>query len=97
MVKKIKKIKRRHRFRQWAFSFALFAMALWLISSIFLRSYQVSIAVETQNTQRKIQSLMKQNESLQIDIQRLSSYDRIVSLAKSDGFKLIQQNVITIP
>ncbi|HBS91444.1 MAG TPA: hypothetical protein DEA51_03120 [Erysipelotrichaceae bacterium] len=97
MAKTIKRRIKKHRIRKFVI-LTLFPLAMMgsLASNLFLRNYQVSLEVATQNTQRQITAVTKENESKKMEIARLSNYDRVVAIAKENGFTLVQQNVITI-
>ncbi len=85
-----------HRWRAWVLTLFMIAMTLQLTSAIILRAYQTSLSVQIQQTERKVAQLRVENESLNVDIQRLSNYNRIVTMASEQGYSAENQNVITV-
>jgi len=96
MAKKKVIKKKVHRWRAWVLTIFMIAVILQLASAIFLRSYQTTLSVQIQKTERKVAQLSVENESLNVDIQRLSNYNRIVTMASELGYSAENQNVITI-
>ncbi len=94
---KAKTIKKKvHRWRGWVLTLLFIAITLQVGSAILLRAYQTSLSVQIQRTQRQINVMHTQNEALNVDIQRLSNYNRIVAMANEEGYSAVNQNVITI-
>lgn len=93
--RRVKKV-RKHIYRQFVFSLFFFALVLYGVSALFLRSYQATLIVQIQSTENKIAQIKTQNEAISMDIAKLSNYDRIVAMASDQGFSSVHQNVITI-
>lgn len=72
------------------------AVVLSLASSLFLRSYNNSLSVNVQRIDVQIAKLVEENEEYQIQIQTLSSRDRVTSIAASGGLEMNQDNITTI-
>lgn len=96
MAKKKTLKKKVHRWRAWVLTLFMISIALQLTSAIILRSYQTNLSVQIQRTERKVAQLQVENESLNVDIQRLSNYNRIVTMASEHGYTAENQNVITV-
>lgn len=96
MAKKTSIKKKVYRWRVWVVYLFVFAIILQIGSAILLRSYQSSLSVKIQQTERKIANLQSENESLNVDIQRLGNYNRIVAMANEEGYSSVNQNVITV-
>ncbi len=96
MAKKTTIQKRIHRWREWVLYLFLLAVTLQIASAILLTAYQANLSVQIQKTQRQISHMQTQNEALSVDIQRLSNYNRIVAMASEEGYRAVNQNVITI-
>lgn len=94
-VKKIKKIRRINYFNISLFVF-LISISLYVASNLFLRSYQTTISIKTQNTVAQINQLSAENQALEVEIARLSNYDRIIAFANEAGLTLVQGNVVSI-
>ena len=73
-----------------------FSAILYLFSAIFLRSYNNSLSTRTQSINADIVTLQAQNDALQVDIETLSSSDRVEGIAASNGMKRNQDSIITI-
>ncbi len=67
-----------------------------LTSSLFLRSYNNSLSVQTQRIEEKIVALKSENEAIQTQIQTLSSRDRVTAIAEDAGMEMNQDNVVTV-
>jgi cell division protein FtsL len=94
-IKKVKKIKRINYFNCSLVVF-LISISLFVASNLFLRSYQTTLSFKTQNTIALVNRLGAENEALEVEIARLSNYDRIIALAKEEGLTLVQGNVVSI-
>ena len=70
--------------------------ALYLCSSVGLRTYNSYLNVQKQDYERQIAALQKDNEVAQMEVNQLSTYDRIMEIAAKDGMKSYNGNVITV-
>lgn len=97
MAKKITRVKRR-RLRIEGLCILSFSLAIvaWMFSSIFLRAYNVQLSVAIQQTQTEIVHLNQSIEILNVEIQNLSSKDRVMAIAKEAGLSVIQENVTIV-
>lgn len=97
MAKKITRIKRKRIKLQGvlilAFIFALFS---FLSSSIFLRAYNVQLSVQIQSVKNEIVLLEQSNDVLTVEIQSLSSKERVMAIATDAGLRVNQENVVMI-
>lgn len=97
MAKKITRIKRKHIKLQGllvlVFTFALIA---YIASSIFLRAYNVQLTVQIQSVRNEIVLLEQSNSVLSVEIQSLSSKERVMAIALDDGLSVNQENVVMI-
>lgn len=90
---------RRKRRLNWdgIISFTFFVTCfLYLMSSIFLRSYNSYLNVQLQEYEIEIANLSKSNETAQMEVNQLSTYDRILDIAADAGMKAYSDNVITV-
>ena len=74
----------------------MFSVMLYLISSLFLRSYNNMLSTKKQNIEIEIAAIEKENDAVKIEIQTLANHDRINQMAVLNGLDLDQDNVITI-
>jgi cell division protein FtsL len=94
-IKKIKKLRRINYFNVSIFVF-LISISLYVGSNLFLRSYQTTLSLKTQQTLAQVNQLSAENEALEVEIARLSNYDRIIAFANEAGLTLVQGNVVSI-
>lgn len=94
-IKKVRKIRRINYFNI-SLGIFLFSISSFVASNLFLRSYQTTLSMKTQNTVAQVNRLSAENEALEVEIAQLSNYDRIIALAKEEGLTLVQGNVISV-
>lgn len=73
-----------------------FSAILYLGSSLFLRSYNNSLSTKKQSIDSQIATIETQNDAVQVEIQTLSSSDRVDQIAANNGMSRNQSNVTTI-
>lgn len=91
----MKKRKRRINWKRISMMIFSFSAIMYLLSSVFLRSYNSELNVKKQNYQEQIAALNKDNESAQMEVNQLSTYDRISAIASADGMS-VTSNIITV-
>lgn len=97
MAKKITRIKRKHIKLQGVLILAFtFALISFITSSIFLRAYNVQLSVSIQSVRNEIILLEQSNEVLNVEIQSLSSKERVMAIATDAGLSVNQENVVMI-
>ncbi|MDI9519057.1 MAG: hypothetical protein WBH68_03325 [Erysipelotrichaceae bacterium] len=96
MAKIVKRKKRRVRFQSLTLVFFIFSGFLYLLSSLFLRSYNNSLSLKKQTILSEIAALELENEAIEVVIQNLSTRDRVETIANDNGLTLNQNNIITI-
>ena len=73
-----------------------FCSAIYLASALFLRTYNNALTSEIQETQKEISLLEMQNESINLEIARLASMDRVDEIASNNGLSRNTDNIIRI-
>ncbi|MCI6271561.1 MAG: hypothetical protein MR601_01295 [Erysipelotrichaceae bacterium] len=97
MAKLVKtKKKKTLKFQNFSFFFTFVSGFMYLISSLFLRSYNNSLSLKKQSIISQINTIEVENEAINIAIQNLSTRDRVVAIANENGLNLDQNNIITI-
>ena len=96
MAIRIKKTKKTIRIQAFAALVFTFVLMMYLLSSVVLRSYNVSMSVAIQNKTDECAQMHTQNKTLSKEIQRLSDYDRVMAIAKEAGLGLNGNNVIEL-
>lgn len=90
---------RKHRSLKFeGFASLVFALALtsYLLSSVFLRAYNVHLSVERQNIQNLCAQTQLANNVLSADIQNLGSKDRVMAIATEEGLTANQDNIVLV-
>jgi len=97
MAKIVKRKKRKNpRLPRIAVSLFLFSVVSYLGSALFLRTYNNSLSTQKQDIDSKIAAIETQNDAVKVEIQTLSTRDRVDSIASDNGLSLDQDNIITI-
>jgi cell division protein FtsL len=97
MAKKITRIKRKRLKLQGVFGLAFtIALFAYIASSIFLRAYNVQLTVQIQSVRNEIVLLEQSNEVLSVEIQSLSSKERVMAIALDAGLSVNQENIVMI-
>ena len=90
-----KETKKRYKLK---FKFVFFALSLctYLFTRTFLTARNASLSKQYQENQEKILQLTKEAETLKLDVQNLSTYDRIKMVTDNSDMSLNQNNVVNI-
>ena len=67
-----------------------------LASALFLRSYNNSLSTQKQAIDSQIATLQTSNDAVKVEIQTLSTRDRVETIASDNGLSLNQNNIITV-
>lgn len=96
-IVKVKKAKKR-KFDVLRLSMTVFFLSLSaaLLSTLFLRSYNNELSTKKQKIDSQIATIQTQNDAVKVEIQTLSSSDRVDEIALGDGMSRNQSNVTTI-
>jgi len=95
---KIVKRKKKRKIRLVSFSLSLFMFSAvcYLASALFLRSYNNSLSTQKQAIDSQIATLQTSNDAVKVEIQTLSTRDRVETIASDNGLSLNQNNIITV-
>lgn len=97
MAKKVKRVRsKRFSISRTIRTLFIATAVLFVISALFLRSYNVNLSVSKQNVDKRILEISKENQTLASDIQVLSAYTRVAAIAQQEGLSLIQDNIVTV-
>lgn len=93
-----KLVKKKKKLRLEGFAAALFFIAALfsVSSSLFLRTYNNSLSAQKQSIGRQISALQTENDALKVEVQSLSTRDRVTDIAQQDGMAQNQNNIVTI-
>ena len=94
-MKRKKVQKRKRRLTMFGFALTLLVVSLMasIVSGLFLRNYNNSLVMKIEDTKRETALLNEENEQLSIDIQTLSSKDRVYEIASAAGLEKQENNV----
>jgi len=95
-MKKIVKKRKKVRFESLITKTFFFTMVLYLLTSVFLRSYNASLNVKLDQCDSTIAALTQENEMVQIEVNKLSKFERIMSITSSNGMTSYNDNVIVV-
>jgi len=94
MSRKVIKVKRKRI--NLSFVVLLLSFLIYVATRTFLGSYNVTLGIKYQQNLDRILELSKQSESLRLDVQNLSSYDRIRELVDNGDMYYNANNVIDL-
>ena len=90
------KILRRIRYVRVLGILAIMSSALYITSSLLLQSYNNDLSMQIQSIKNDITTIQETNDALKINIQSLSSNNRVQEIANDAGLSLNQNNIISI-
>ena len=96
MKTKNTKIRRRICWDNLAVVLFLVTGAAYLACSLFLRSYNNILSAKKQEIESQIAVLETQNAAIRVDINTLSTSERVTRMTEGSGLKMDQNNIITI-
>lgn len=74
----------------------IFSFILYLTSALFLRTYNVSLSRQLQTCNAEIETYTRSNAAISIEIQQLSTMDRVMAIADEENMTQSPDNVVTI-
>ena len=92
----VKKKKRRINLFRLSIGLFFISAAAALFSSLFLRSYNNSLSTQKQSIDSQIATIQTQNDAVKVEIQTLSTRERVDNIANENGLSLNQDNIVTI-
>lgn len=97
MARNTKRRKRRRvKFEMVAIAYFSLACLVYLLSSIFVKSYNNTLTSQVQSLQASIIKTQQENDALSVEVNTLTTRDRVTGIAAEDGLTLDQDNIITI-
>jgi len=94
MTIRIKKTRRKLKLEAVGALILVLSGMTFLLTSIVLRSINVSMSVALQNRSQELATLESQNKALAKEIQTLSDFERVAAIAKEAGLTLNNANVV---
>ena len=96
MKKGVKRKRRRIRLKGLAIVVFVCSFVLWLATTLFVNTLEVSLTMKIQKLNEELESLAKENQTLNFEIQSLENKDRIYEVAQTANMDQIQDNIISI-
>ncbi len=96
MKKKNKKKMRRLNLVGFTVIFTLSAGLFYLGTQLFLRTKNNTLSAQKQSIEREIAQIETQNDAIKVEIQTLSTRERVDNIATENGLSLNQDNIVTI-
>lgn len=96
MKKIVRKRKRKFGLSQFATTFLFFSAIAYVVSALFLRSYNNNLSTKKQQIDAQIAQLQVQNDAVAVEVNTLNNRDRVNSIASDDGLSMDQSNIVTI-
>ena len=90
------KILKRIKYNRLLSLFTFLSFTLYLFTCLFLQSYNNDLSMQLQSIKGDIVTIQDTNNSLKINIQSLSSNNRVQDIAGEAGLSLNQNNIISI-
>lgn len=90
---KKKKVRRINKFYIFLFGFALIAE---IITSLFVGTINIKLQYELEDKQARVKELKEENSKLKLTISSLSTKERILTIATSEGLSLNEDNLISL-
>lgn len=95
-MNKPKKTRKKIKLLSFTAFLFIFSASLYLASSLFLRTYNNSLSAKKQSVERQIAEVETQNSAVEVEIQTLSTRERVDNIASENGLSLNQDNIVTI-
>ena len=97
MAKIVKKTKKRKiKIEGIATLFLVFSLCSVLFSSLFIRTQKNHLTMKIEDIEAECATLKESNSQLSIEIQNLTSKDRVYEVASNDGLTQDTTNVVNI-
>jgi cell division protein FtsL len=88
--------RRKPKLLAWSGLFFALSLMAYLATAFFLRSYNVSLSVEVQNTTHHVAMVQDANKALTKEVQSLSDFNRVMAIAKAAGLTINNDNVVQL-
>lgn len=95
-MRRVKKRSRKSRFERFVVPFSVVSISLYLFSAVFLHNYLVYLNIDNQKIASELKTIQNKNEELSLQIQELSSFERVNGVASADGLKTRDTSVDTV-
>ncbi len=96
MKKKNKKSRKQFNLIGFTLIFCLCSGLFALSTRLFLRTANNTLSAKKQSIEREIAQIETQNDAIKVEIQTLSTRERVDNIANENGLSLNQDNIVTI-
>lgn len=93
-----RKNRKKKHLKLGTFTCVLFLVSalLYLMSTLFLRTYNNQLSSQKQEIEAKITELQIANDAVAVEVNTLNNRERVNSIAMDKGLRLEQNHIITI-
>ncbi len=95
MTKVVKKKAKKLKLLNFSFTLFIILFVAFICSSTLLRSYNVALSTQLTKINAEITELSKEKETLQLEVNELSSYDRVTAIV-GDELSYDSSNFVTV-
>lgn len=88
--------RRKPKLLAWTGLFFALSLMAYLATAFFLRSYNVALSVDVQNTTQQVVLIQDANKALTKEVQSLSDFNRVMAIAKAAGLTINNDNVVQL-
>ena len=88
--------RRKPKLLAWSGLFFALSLVMYLATAFFLRSYNIALSVEVQQTSHQVAQLNDANKALAKEVQTLSDFNRVMAIAKAAGLTINNDNVVQL-
>lgn len=96
MAKLVKRKKQKRNYDRLYIALTFIVFNLFVISSLFLRNMNNSLATKIQKVHLETSAIQLQNNAVAVEIQKLGISDRVNQIANANGMLHKQENITTI-
>ena len=78
------------------FKVLIVSFVIFFLTRTVLGSYNVTLNIKYQENQERIRELIKESETLLLDVQNLGNYDRIKTITDNSDMRFNDNNVVNV-
>ncbi len=92
------RVVKRRKAKGLIFAIVLFVMSvtMYTLTSIYLKQYNNQLSINIQTTQSEIATLSNEKQALQVEIDKLSTKNKVVDAVDSDEMSQNKDNIVYI-
>lgn len=95
-MKRTRNKKRRPTILVYAIALLFVSLTAYTFTAIYLKQYNNDLSVTIQQNQSKIETLSKEKEALQVEIDKLATKTKVVDVVESEDMNVNKDNIVYI-